>query len=340
MKVAGTRRREVQAEVGDTPLVPLPALLERPDIEVWAKLEMRNPGGSSKDRSAVRMIDDALAQGLISPGSTVIESTSGNLGVGLALACRSRGLGLICVVDSRTDPAKTERIRELGGDVRLVTEPDPETGDLLTARLTLVKRLADEIPGAWWPDQYSNPSNPAAHFETMAEIDSALEGELDWLFVATSTTGTLRGCCDFLADAGRSTSVVAVDALGSVLFGGERGARKLPGLGAGIATPLSRRAWFDRLLRVSDLECVIGCRRLLARNGIFAGASSGGVAVALESMSPLLEPGARCAMILPDGGQGYLRTAYDDAWVERELGVTPEELNAAAGFESPRSRAA
>ena len=167
----------------------------------------------------------------------------------------------------------------------------------------------------------------------MAEIDTALDARIDWLFVATSTTGTLRGCCDYLANERRDTKVVAVDALGSVFFGGTRGSRRLPGLGAGVATELSRHAWFDRLVRVSELECVVGCRRLQAREGIFAGASSGGVAMALESLAPTMAPGARCAMIFPDGGEGYVSTVYDDGWVERELGVTASELDVMVGRE-------
>lgn len=314
------------SEVGNTPLVPLRDLLGRNDLEVWAKLELHNPGGSSKARSARRMIEDALARGTISRGYTVIESTSGNLGVGLAETCLERGLGLICVVDARTDPDKAQRIRALGGEVRVVTEPDPETGDLLTARLKLVRELTEANPNSWWPDQYSNPSNPAAHRATMAEIAEAMEGEVDWLFVATSTSGTLRGCCDHIVSAGLETKVCAVDAEGSVLFGGERGIRKLPGLGAGIVTRLSHGAWFDRLIRVSDLESVVGCRQLLAREGLYAGASSGGVVAALQRLTGSLDSGARCAVIFADGGEGYKHTVYDDSWVERELGVSPHEL--------------
>lgn len=336
----GTHRRKVQDMVGNTPLVPIRSFSNRSDIEVWAKLEMQNPGGSAKDRSAKRMIEDALADGTIAPGSTVVESTSGNLGIGLARACNAYGLKLICVVDRRTDIGKIEMMREMGADVRIVVEPDPHTGELLAARLALVKGLVAAIPGAWSPDQYSNPSNPAAHRETMAEIDAALDGDLDWLFVATSTTGTLRGCCDHILESGLKTRVAAVDSVGSVLFGGERAPRRLPGMGAGVPTALSRGAWFDRLVRVTDLDCVVGCRRLLAREGIFAGASAGGVATALESVSPLFEPGTRCAAIFADGGEGYLRTAYDDSWVHRELGVAQDELEFLAGLASQRSRAA
>ena len=332
-RIKGSTRSGAFEAIGNTPLVSLSHFCERQDIEPWAKLESFNPGGSSKDRSAARMIEDALEAGLIRTGSTVIESTSGNLGVGLALACLAHDLHLICVVDSRADETKLRKIRELGAEVEVVSEPDPATGDLLVARLALVERLVAETPGAWRPDQYSNSSNPAAHRQTMAEIDDALDERVDWLFVATSTAGTLRGCCDYLIEQRRETKVVAVDALGSVLFGGTRSSRRLPGLGAGVATELSRHAWFDRLVRVSELECVVGCRRLMAREGIFAGASSGGVAMALESLAPTMAAGARCAMIFPDGGEGYLSTVYDDDWVKRELGVTTSELNHMTGLE-------
>jgi len=299
----------VLSAIGDTPLVALRRYLPGAGISVWAKLEAANPGGSAKDRPAARMLSDALAEGLIGPGSTVIESTSGNMGVGLAQACRYHGMQFVCVVDSRAHDTNVRTLRALGADVRVVARPDPETGDLLAARLALVQHLLATTPGAFWPNQYANESNPAAHADgTMREIDEALGGELDYLFVATSTTGTLRGCRDYLRDHGRATQVVAVDAVGSALFGGTRAERELPGLGAGVRTQLSRATDYDTLVRVSDLDCVTGCRRLVAREAVFAGASSGGVAIALESLAPLIAPGSRCALILPDGGTGYLTT--------------------------------
>ncbi len=328
------------AGIGNTPLVELERFSERSDIRAFAKLESHNPGGSSKARSAERMIADAVAAGLASSGTTVIESTSGNLGLGLALVCRARGMGLICVVDSRTDEAKIRQMESLGAEVRVVTEPDPRTGDLLAARLELVDRLVRDTPNSYRPDQYANESSVAAHFGTMAEIDEALDGEIDWLFVATSTTGTLRGCCDYLVENERETRVVAVDAVGSVLFGGERGRRLLPGFGAGVETELSRRAWFDTLVRVTELDCVVGCRRLLASDEVFAGASSGGVAMALESIAPLMEPGARCAMIFADGGEGYAATVYDDDWVRLNLLVEPWELARLSGTGRASAQAA
>jgi N-(2-amino-2-carboxyethyl)-L-glutamate synthase len=315
--------------IGDTPLVALRRYLGTPAIHVWAKLEASNPGASAKARPAARMLGDALVEGLVGPGTTVIESTSGNMGVGLAQACRYHDLNLICVVDSRTHDTNIRTLRALGADVRVVSRPDPATGDLLAARLELVQRLLRATPNSFWPDQYANESNAAAHCDgTMREIDEALDGDLDYVFVATSTAGTLRGCHDYLRDHGRPTRVVAVDARGSALFGGVRSTRLLPGFGAGIETALSRSAAFDVLVRVDDLDCVTGCRRLVDREAIFAGGSSGGVAVALEMLAPHMAEGSRCALIFPDGGAGYLQTVYDDEWVSGVLGCTPQKLAA------------
>jgi cysteine synthase A len=317
----------VLSAIGNTPLVALHRYLDDPAIHVWAKLEAANPGGSIKDRPALRMLTDALDSGRIGPGTTIIESSSGNMGVGLAQVCRYHGMHLICVVDARTHDTNVRTLRALGADVRVVSTPDPETGDLLTARLALVRELLASTPDAYWPNQYANASNPAAHADgTMREIDEALGGELDYLFVATSTTGTLRGCWDYLQAQQRATCVVAVDAVGSALFGGRPAARDLPGFGAGVETDLSRSARFDRLVRVSDLDCVLGCRRLVEREAIFAGASSGAVGAALLTVAPSLPAGRRCALILPDGGAGYLDTIYHDDWVTERLGCSAAEL--------------
>lgn len=322
--------------IGNTPLVALRRFLLRPDIDVWAKLEAANPGGSAKDRPAAKMIQDALDGGLIDLGTTVVESTSGNTGIGLAQACRYQGIRLICVVDARAHAKSVRAMRALGAEVRIVKRPDAETGDFLVARLALVRRLLAAIPNSFSPDQYANESNPAAHAAgTMREIDEALEGQIDYLFVATSTTGTLRGCGDYLRERARGTRIVAVDSTGSALFGGVRGTRRLPGFGAGVETRLSAGADHDELVRVSDIDCVVGCRRLAEREAILAGASSGGVAFALEALSAQMDSGSRCAVIFADGGTGYLETVYDDAWVERELGCAPARLAALVEGEIP-----
>ena len=323
---------DILAAIGETQLVEMQRYLERCDLRVWAKLESLNPGGSAKARPAARMIADALAEGSIGPGSTVIESTSGNMGVGLAQACRFHGLRLICVVDSRTTDVNLRTMRAMGADVRVVTEPDPDGGDLLGARLKLVDELVRSVPGAFWPDQYSNESNAESHsLGTMREIDEALDGEVDHLFVAVSTAGTLAGCMSYLERMQRTTNVVAVDAVGSALFGGSARPRKLPGFGAGVETPVSRTIEPDRVIRVSDIDSVVACRRLLDREAIFAGASAGAVAAALSALAPELEPGSRIAAIFHDGGAGYLDTVYDDDWIREELGYGRRDVDAMIG---------
>ncbi|MEQ9093883.1 MAG: pyridoxal-phosphate dependent enzyme, partial [Miltoncostaeaceae bacterium] len=181
----GTPVEGVLGAVGATPLVRLRRYLGPAGPQVWAKLEAANPGGSAKARPAAAMVADALERGLLAPGGTVVESTSGNMGVGLAQACRYHGLSLICVVDTRATAGNVRAMRALGARVVVVSEPDPATGDLLVARLAEVARLLGEQPGAYWPDQYANPANPAAHATgTMREIDEALDGRIDGVLVA------------------------------------------------------------------------------------------------------------------------------------------------------------
>ena len=220
-------------------------------------------------------------------------------------------------------------MQALGADVRVVSHPDHASGDLLAARLKLVRELCETMPLPFWPNQYANEANPRAHAEgTMREIDEALDGRLDYLFVATSTTGTLRGCWDYLRDNDRQTRVIAIDSAGSALFGGTRGPRLLPGLGAGVSSELSRAARCDSLVRVDDLDCVVGCHRLVDREAIFAGASSGGVVFALDALAYSMPSGSRCAVIFPDGGAGYLDTVYNASWVEEHLGCSADRLAA------------
>uniref|UniRef100_UPI00404B3E53 pyridoxal-phosphate dependent enzyme n=1 Tax=Brachybacterium sp. GPGPB12 TaxID=3023517 RepID=UPI00404B3E53 len=185
----------VSAAIGRTPLVRLDRLFPESGIEILAKLESANPGGGTKDRPALAMVRDAMASGRLRPGGTVVESSSGNLGVALARVCLEHAVRFVCVVDSRTNGTAVAAIRALGGRIEMVTDPDPETGDLLTARLRRVERLLSEIPGAVNLHQYGNPANPAAHEDgTMREIAEATGHRLDVLMAAVSTTGTLAGC--------------------------------------------------------------------------------------------------------------------------------------------------
>lgn len=313
--------------VGDTPLVRLRRLHEGRGPRVYVKLESANPGGSAKDRPAARMIQDALARGVIAPGDTIVESSSGNLGVALAQLARWHGLQFVCVVDPRINATNARLITAYGGRLHRVTEPDPLTGDWLAARQAAVRTLLAELPGAWSCDQYANPLNPAAHGEgTAREIVAALGSAPTALFVATSTTGTLSGCQGWLRAQGHGTRVVAVDAVGSVLFEGTRGPRLLPGFGAGTVPPLARDLVPDQLVRVDDLDCVVGCRRLVRTEALLAGASGGGVVSALDRCLDDYGPHDDVVLILHDSGARYLDTVYDDAWVAEQLHCPPDEL--------------
>lgn len=320
-----TYRGGVLSFIGDTPLVQLERYLDDSSIRLFAKLEAFNPGGSAKDRPARQMIEHAFECGLIHSKSTVIESSSGNMGIGLAQACRYHGLQFICVVDPHAQNQNLAIMQALGAQIDRVTER--LDGNFLSARLARVQWWLEQAPNGFWPNQYANQQNPLAHeLGTIREIDAALHGDLDYLFVATSSTGTARGCRDYLRSRGRRTKVVAVDAEGSVLFGGQRGPRKIPGLGAGRLPPLAANQCFDVVRRTTDIDCVVGCRRMANREALLVGGSAGGVLESVRSMSEQLVD-KTCVAILHDSGTRYLDTVFADEWVERELRISPSELD-------------
>lgn len=310
--------------LGETPLIRLDRLaaLRPGGPAMFAKWEAANPTGSAKDRPAARMIAAALAEGELRPGDTVVESSSGNLGVALAALCRWHGLRFICVLDPRTNASTARLIEVYGGELDRVTEPDPQTGDWLIARRARVAQIVRAVPGAWCPDQYSNVLNRRAHSEgTMREIADSLDGAVAAVFVAASTTGTVGGCGDFVRRHGLDTEVVAVDAEGSALFGGARGRRVLPGFGAGTEPELSRDAHPSSVVRVPAVDAVAGCRVLAQTEVLLAGASGGAVVAAAVQGSGSFDARDNVVLVLHDSGTRYLETVYDDAWVEAEIGM-------------------
>ncbi|MFC3799366.1 2,3-diaminopropionate biosynthesis protein SbnA [Cohnella sp. GCM10012308] len=311
--------------IGRTPLIRLGRLYDGEPFEVHGKLEWMNPGGSAKDRPALYMLREAIGRGEVSEGSVIVESSSGNLGISLAQLCAYLGLRFICVADPRTTQRHLQIIRSFGGEIELVTRPDARTGEYLPARIRRVQELVREIPGAYWTNQYGNPDNALAHAETtMREIAERL-GTVDYLFCGVSSCGTIRGCRDEIRRRGWPTRIVAVDAEGSALFGGADGRRRFPGLGAAQVPDLHDESLADLVVRVSDADCVRGCRALVRQEAILAGASSGGVVAAIGRMSRDIPAGAVCVAILPDRGERYMDTVYDDDWVQRELGLEPEQ---------------
>src|SRR5579864_4325999 len=213
----------VLSAIGNTPLARLDRLLPGSRFAVFAKLELLNPGGSSKDRPALAILASGLASGAVVPDTVVVESSSGNMGIGLAQACRYHGLRFICVTDRKATPQNLRLLAAYGAEIDLVTEPDPLSGELLQARLRRVQELLAAIPGSFWPNQYAHAENAGSHYRTtMREIVTALDGKVDVLLVATSTCGTLRGCGEYSRGHGLPTHIVAVDAVGSQIFSDQR----------------------------------------------------------------------------------------------------------------------
>lgn len=318
----------IVATIGRTPLVKLERYFPSAPFELFAKLESFNPGGSSKDRPALAIIESGRRSGAIGPDTVIVESSSGNMGIGLAQACRYFGLPLICVVDPKASTLNVRILEAYGAEVVCVDEPDPVSGEWLPARLHRVQMLLRQLPNAFWPNQYANTANAGAHYQTTIEELVSSCGDMDFLFIATSTCGTLRGCGEYLRDRRLSTRVVAVDAVGSFIFDDlnpERGPRLIPGLGAGIKPPLCDASLIHRVVHVTDLDCVVACRRLLHREAILAGGSSGGVLTAVEKLHDQIPPNSRCVAILPDRGERYLDSVYDDAWVREHFGAAAEQ---------------
>ncbi|MEX2351365.1 MAG: 2,3-diaminopropionate biosynthesis protein SbnA [Balneolaceae bacterium] len=311
----------ILSTIGNTPLVELNKLYPATSSVFYAKLEMFNPGGSIKDRTAYLMLSKAVKEGEIDQNSTVIESSSGNMAIGLAQVCRYLDLNLIVVTDPKINRHTLDLIRAFGAQIERVTEAD-SSGNFLKSRLKRVRQLRDTIPNCFWPNQYSNDLNPEAHFQTMKEIADLCPTPPDYILASTSTCGTIMGCARYVRQHNMKTKVVAVDAVGSVIFGKSRGRRLIPGHGAGRKSDLLDRSCIDYVFHVTDKECVIGCRRLLQRESILAGGSAGAVVVAAEKMLTLIPDNSSIVLILSDSGERYLETIYNDSWVENTLDKT------------------
>lgn len=311
----------ILAAIGNTPLIRLGRLFDSAPFRLYGKLEALNPGGSIKDRPALEILREAVANGEVGAGTVVIESSSGNMGIGLAQVCRYLGLRFICVVDVKTSPQNIRVLRTYGAEIEMVEDVDPESGELLQARIKRVQSLRERYADSFWPNQYAHRANPSSHCRTtMSEVASALDGRIDYLFVATSTCGTIRGCADYIVAHGLRTRTVAVDALGSRIFTYTPAQRSIPGLGAGVRPDHLDLDLVDETVHVDDLDCVRGCRLLLEREAVLAGGSSGGVIAAVERLRGCIPAGAVCVAILPDRGDRYLDTVYCDEWVEQRFG--------------------
>jgi cysteine synthase A len=315
----------ITAIIGKTPLVCLKRAIDRP-FNLYGKMEGLNPSGSIKDRPALEIIRCGIDSGIIHEKTVVLESSSGNMGLSLAQICRYLGLRFICVTDPKVTPQNLRLLQTYGAEVEVVMEPDPVTKDFLQARINRVREICESLQGAFWVNQYSNLLNAQAHYRTMEEILNTLNGRVDYLFCAASSCGTLRGCAEYLKSNKLSTKIWGVDAEGSVIFGGLPGKRLIAGHGAGIKPSLYTDSLAERCIKVSDWDCIVGCRRLLQREGLLLGGSSGAAFMAVDQVREEIPPNSNCVVIFPDRGERYLDTVFNDEWVEKHWPGGSQEL--------------
>jgi 2,3-diaminopropionate biosynthesis protein SbnA len=287
---------------------------------LYLKCEGFNFAGSIKMRTATYLVDRAERAGLIGPDTTIVESSSGNLGVALAMIAASRSLSFVCVTDPNCTAHAIALMQTMGARVEVVELADGH-GSYLKARKRRAQELCATRPGHVWLNQYDNPANVRAHYETTARSIEAAFPQLDVLFVGTSTGGTLMGCVDYLRERGRPVEIVAVDVVGSVNFGGHRAPRHIAGLGSSEPMHLIDEARLDAIEWVNEADAVRMCRRL-AGAGLVLGGSSGAVTHGALSWLERNDPSASlCAVaIAPDLGNAYLETIYDDTWCAAQFG--------------------
>jgi N-(2-amino-2-carboxyethyl)-L-glutamate synthase len=282
---------------------------------LFLKCEGFNFAGSIKLKAAAEMVEAAERDGVLTPGSILVESSSGNLGVALSMIAASKGYQFICVTDTRCNLSTRRLMEALGSHVHIISEPDPISG-FLGARIDFVKALCASDERYVWLNQYTNPSNWKAHYRTTAPAIARQFPQLEVLFIGAGTTGTLMGCARFFREWHRRVRIVAVDSVGSVAFGGTPGRRMIPGLGTSVRPPLLDTFYVDDVVRVEEADTVRACHRL-ARHGFLFGGSTGTVVSGATSW--LTEHGGRdltAVAIAPDLGERYLDTVYQTNWLE------------------------
>jgi cysteine synthase A len=285
--------------------------------DVYLKLEGLNPAGSVKLRPAVWMIETLEAEGRLQAGyHHVIESSSGNLGIALALTCKVKGYAFTCVTDPNANPGAVRLMQAYGASVVMVRERDT-MGGYLGTRIAYIRQMLATDPRAVWTNQYANPANAGAHYALTAPAIQRAFPDLDYLFIGAGTTGTLVGCASYFARHQPSTKVIGVDAVGSVTFGGPAARRHLPGLGTSRRPELADLHTPDEVVYVRERDAVRTCRSLLDRYGLLVGGSTGTVISAVEHYP--LRPGSSVVAISPDFGDRYLDTLYDEDWVEARV---------------------
>lgn len=309
--------------IGNTPMVRLRRVTAGFRPKIYAKLEFLNPGGSIKDRIALSMVLDAETKGLIRPGCTLVEPTSGNTGMGLAIVALARGYKTIFTVPDKMSRDKVDLLRALGAKVKVT--PSNVSPDDPRGYVQLARRITKETPNAYMLNQYENPANPKAHYETTGpEIWRQTNGNVDVLVAGVGTGGTITGTARFLKEKNPDVKVVGVDPEGSILASAFRGASftarpyKLEGIGEDFVPSTLDFGVIDEFVTVGDKEAFLMARRLATEEGILAGGSSGAAVHATLQVAENFGNDTAMVVILPDTGRTYLGKVYSDDWMAEQ----------------------
>ena len=310
--------------VGGTPMVRLSRIGRGLPVELLGKCEFLNPGGSLKDRIGVRMVLEAERSGRIKPGDTLIEPTSGNTGIGLALAAAVKGYRMIITLPEKMSHEKQVVLEALGAEI--IRTPTEAAWDSPESHIGVAKRLHEVIPNSHILDQYSNPDNPLAHEEgTAVEILEQCGGRLDAVVIAAGTGGTIAGVSKRLKRELPNCLVVGVDPIGSILAGpGPIHSYKVEGIGYDFIPEVCKPAQVDRWIKSNDYDSFKVARQLIRQEGLLCGGSSGAAVWAAMQVARDLKPGSRIVVLLPDNIRNYLTKFVDDGWMRRQGFFRPE----------------
>jgi cystathionine beta-synthase len=316
--------------VGRTPLIRLNRVTENIQCQFWAKVEYFNPGLSVKDRIAVAMVEEAEKQGLLKPGATIIEATSGNTGVGLAMVAAVKGYRCIFVMPDKMSDEKVRLLKAYGAEVVIVpTDVPPDSPDSYTG---VSARLLNEIPGAWRPDQHANMTNPEIHYRTTGpEIWEQTQGKITHFVGGVGTGGSMSGIGKFLKEKNPKIRIVGADPEGSILSGGALGSWAVEGIGEDTVPRTFNIQIVDDWVRVSDAESFMTARRIAREEGMLLGGSCGTVLAAALRYAQRLGPDDVLVALSPDSGRNYITKMYNDEWMEQKGYLQPLTKSMTAG---------
>lgn len=312
--------------IGNTPLIAIPNTNRANEGQVLFKYERSNPGGSIKDRPALYIVQEAERRGWLKPGGTIIESSSGNFGISLAMIGAARGYRVIILADPKTTSANLALIKGFGAEVIVVTEQD-DSGSYHKTRISLANKLAREIEHAYRPDQCFNLLNGEAHFHSTArEIMAACPGNIAAFVTAVSTGGQLGGISGYMKTYAPEVRIVGVDAAGSTVFGGQAEAYRIPGIGLSWTPVNLNLSDIDCAYKITDEHAFLAARAFARHEGILMGPSSGACALVALKIAQELAPGERVVCMVSDGGERYIQTLFNDEWMAEQGFATDADV--------------